>query len=136
MTNNSKDFSGELVFTASRSSGPGGQNVNKVSTKVEVRFHIGRSTLLNDEEKERVRTILQNKINSEDELIVVAQSERTQLKNKQKAIEKFNALINKAITPPKKRKPTKPSPESKAKRLDEKKAQGEKKSSRKAIDID
>jgi ribosome-associated protein len=136
MTNNPKDFSGELVFTASRSSGPGGQNVNKVSTKVEVRFHVESSNLLSPEEKEFVLVVLAKKISSEGYLIVVSQSERSQLQNREKAVEKLNALINKAITPAKKRKPTRPSAESKARRLEAKKVQAEKKSSRKAIDID
>ena len=133
MNNSDRGFISELTFTASRSSGPGGQNVNKVDTKVELRFNIGESKLLSDEEKDLIRAKLKKKINSEDELIIVSQTERTQLKNKEKAVEKFYLLIGKAITQKKKRKRTKPSEESKEKRLDEKKLISGKKESRKTI---
>jgi ribosome-associated protein len=126
-----RDFSREFVFTASRSSGPGGQNVNKVSTKVELRFDVYHSDLLSEEEKEILRIRLQKKISAEGFLIIVSQSERTQLKNKEKTIEKFNTLIWKALTPVKKRRPTRPSAASKEKRIVAKKMQGEKKARRK-----
>jgi len=74
----SRDFSNEIVFTASRSSGPGGQNVNKVNTKVELRFKINESNLLSEEEKLLLFQNLPTKINNDGELIVVSQSERTQ----------------------------------------------------------
>ena len=130
-----RDLNTELTFTASRSSGPGGQNVNKVNTKVELRFNIGESKLLSDEEKDLIRAKLRKKINSEDELIIVSQTERSQLKNKEKAVEKFYLLIGKAITQKKKRKRTKPSEESKEKRLEEKKLISGKKESRKTIQV-
>ena len=126
-----RDFSPEFTITASRSSGPGGQNVNKVSTKVELRFSIMQSTLLTEEEKEIIQTNLSAKINSEGEIVLVSQSERSQLMNKEKAIEKFYALVNKALTPVKKRKPTKPSLAAKEKRLEEKRILSEKKERRK-----
>ncbi|MBC8488145.1 MAG: aminoacyl-tRNA hydrolase [Bacteroidetes bacterium] len=127
-------FERELVFTSSRSSGPGGQHVNKVSTKVELRFHIPNSGLLNDEEKDILLIKLKNKINSEGELIIVSQDDRSQLKNKEKAIEKFYELLQKALTPPKKRKPTKPTPASKEKRLEKKRIIADKKEKRKPPD--
>ena len=130
---NGRDFSGELVFTASRSSGPGGQNINKVSTKVELRFDIPGSNLLTDEEKERLQFLLKNKINSEGILIIVAQSERSQLKNKEKTIIKFYALLKKALAPKKERKPSKPSLDAKEKRLEEKRIVSEKKTRRKEV---
>jgi ribosome-associated protein len=126
-----RDFSKEFIFTASRSSGPGGQNVNKVSTKVELRFDVLHSDLLSEEEIEILRIRLQKKISAEGFLIIVSQSERTQLKNKEKTIEKFYNLIWKALTPVKKRKPTRPSAASKEKRIENKKMQGEKKARRK-----
>ena len=128
-------FERELVFTSSRSSGPGGQHVNKVSTKVELRFHIPNSGLLNDEEKDILLIKLKNKINSEGELIIVSQDERSQLKNKEKTIEKFYELLQKALTPPKKRKPTKPTQASKEKRLEKKRIITDKKEKRKPPEI-
>jgi ribosome-associated protein len=128
---NDRDFSNELHFTASRSSGPGGQNVNKVNTKVELRFSIPGSILLSDEEKELILEKLKKKINSEGELIIVSQAERSQLKNKVKAVEKFYTLLARALTPRKKRKPTKPSQASKEERLETKRKQAEKKDRRK-----
>ena len=121
-----RGFSREFLFSASRSSGPGGQNVNKVSTKVELRFDIPHSILLTEEEKEILLTQLQKKINSEGILIIVSQSERSQLKNKEKTIEKFYTLLQKSLAPKKKRKPTKPNAVAKEKRLEEKKMNSEK----------
>ena len=126
-----RDFNGEFIFSATRSSGPGGQNVNKVSTKVELRFHIPHSIVLSEQEKEILLIRLQKKINSEGYLIIVSQSERSQLKNKRKAIEKFYILVNKALTPVKKRKPTWPTAAARKKRLEDKKMRAEKKVRRK-----
>lgn len=122
-----RDLSSEFVFNTSRSSGAGGQNVNKVNTKVELRFHIDNSKLLTDDEKKIIREKLSNRVNDEGELIIAAQTERSQLKNKEKAIEKFYTLLEKALTPRKKRKPTKPTKTSVEKRLQEKKNKSEKK---------
>jgi len=126
-----RDFSSELTFSASRSSGPGGQHVNKVSTKVELRFHVMESKLLTPEEKELILEKLAKRINQLGELVLVSQAERSQLKNKEKVIEKFYDLLTKALTLRKRRKPTKPSAASKEKRLEEKRLQGEKKERRK-----
>ena len=130
---NNRDFSCELHFSASRSSGPGGQNVNKVNTKVELRFHVASSTLLSDEEKILLIEKLVKKINSEGELILVSQTERSQMKNKEKVIEKFYSLLTRALTPRKKRKPTKPSQASKEERLEEKRMQAQKKERRRRV---
>ena len=126
-----RDFSPEFVFTTSRSSGPGGQHVNKVSTRVELRFNLTQSQLLAETVKEIIHTKLAAKINSEGEIILVSQSERSQLMNKEKVIEKFYLLIIKALTPVKKRKPTKPSQAAIEKRLEEKRIIAEKKERRK-----
>ncbi len=128
---NDRDFGPELTFTASRSSGPGGQNVNKLSTKVELRFNILQSTLLSEEEKATILEKLSTKINSYGELIVVSQSERSQLQNKEKTIERFYTLLAKALMPVKKRKPTRLPRAAKEKRLEEKRLTGEKKERRK-----
>jgi ribosome-associated protein len=125
-----RDFSGELTYSASRSGGPGGQNVNKVSTKVELRFNIPASTLLSEAEKERLLQKLANQINSAGELILVSQSERSQLKNKEKVTEKFYQLLDKALRVPKKRLRTAPTKASREKRLEGKKIQSQIKESR------
>ncbi len=124
-------FENELIFNTARSSGPGGQHVNKTSTKVELRFNIPASELLNDKEKETLLEKLKNKINKENELIIVSQSLRSQQKNKEEAIDKFYKTIAKALTASKKRIKTIPSAVSKEKRLEEKHKQSEKKERRK-----
>jgi ribosome-associated protein len=126
-----RDFTPEFTFTASRSSGPGGQNVNKVSTKIELRFNVPQSNILTPEEKEIIQTRLASKINSEGEIILTSQTERTQLKNKEKVTERFYVLLSKALAPVKKRKPTKPSQASIEKRLEQKRIRSEKKERRK-----
>jgi ribosome-associated protein len=127
------DLSHELIYTATRSSGPGGQNVNKVSTRVELRFDVVHSAGLSQEAKATILEKLAGKITREGFLILVSQSERTQLQNRLKATEKFYTLLNKALTPRKKRKPTRPSPAAKEKRLDEKRVRSEKKTLRKPV---
>jgi ribosome-associated protein len=122
---------GELKFSTSRSSGPGGQNVNKVNTKVELRFDVNESPSLSASEKELIITILRNRINNEGELLIISQSERTQLQNKQKAEDIFYNLVAKALIPKKPRKATRPTLASKAKRLEVKKRRSAIKSLRK-----
>ncbi len=127
-----RDFTVELHFSASRSSGPGGQHVNKVSTKMELRFHVASSVLLSDDEKELITEKLANRINVAGELVLVSQSERSQLQNKEKVTQKFYDLIARALTPRKKRTPTRPSRASKEERLEIKRQQSEKKERRKS----
>ncbi len=127
----SDEFDTELQFAFSRSSGPGGQHVNKVNTKVELRFNINQSKLLDFLQKEILWKKLKNTLTQDGDLLVISQKTRSQLKNKEIAIEKFYKLLNDALKPIKKRKPTKPSKSAKEKRLKDKKALSEKKSRRK-----
>ncbi|MCX6241703.1 MAG: alternative ribosome rescue aminoacyl-tRNA hydrolase ArfB [Bacteroidetes bacterium] len=131
--NEGRDFSSELIFSFSRSSGPGGQNVNKVSTKAELRFHILNSALLSQDEKTLVLNKLAKRINRAGELVLVSQSERTQLKNKEVVIEKFYSLLRRALAPRKKRKPTRPSEATREKRLEDKRIKAQQKEQRSKI---
>ena len=124
------ELDNELNFSFSRSGGPGGQHVNKVNTKVELRFAIADSLVLTEEEKAILLEKLAKQINQEGELIVIAQETRSQLKNKSKAKEKFYVIINKALKPKKKRKPTTVSRAAKEKRLKGKRELSEKKERR------
>jgi ribosome-associated protein len=130
----SRGLEKEFIFSASRSGGPGGQNVNKVSSKIELRFNILISTLFSDEEKELIVRKLKNKINKEGEFIVVSQVERSQLLNKESAIDKFYNLILKALTIQQNRTSTRPTKASKLKRLEAKKIRGYIKKLRKPTD--
>ncbi len=126
-----KQLETEMVLSATRSSGPGGQNVNKVNTQVELRFSVKNSNLFSDDEKDRIFLKLKNKINSEGELILTSQTARTQLDNKENVIEKFYELIEKALTIQKKRLKSRPTAASRLKRLESKKSQALKKHFRK-----
>ena len=117
----------ELMFTTSRSSGPGGQNVNKVNTKVTLRFDVVHSTLLSDEEKAIILKKLATKITKEGVLVLNAQGARSQLQNKEVVVELFNKLLKKAFEKKKPRKKTKPSKAAVAKRINSKKQNAEKK---------
>jgi len=130
-----RNFLAEFTFLSSRSSGPGGQNVNKVNSKVELRFNIDKSDQLSENEKEIILKKLKNRINSEGELLIAVQTDRSQLKNKELAIELFYNLITKALTPRKPRKSTTPTRASVAKRLETKKQDSEKKMLRKKPDL-
>ena len=117
----------ELVFRAVRSSGKGGQNVNKVSTKVELRFHIFDSECFSQEEKMQILSRLQNRISKEGFLVLSAETERTQLANKKQVVALFFDMLEKALIKPKKRVKTKPTRASKEKRLRDKKQLSDKK---------
>lgn len=125
-----RDFEKELQFQASRSGGAGGQNVNKVATKVELRFHVESSELLTDDEKIRIQEKLAARINNDGYLQVVCQTERSQLQNKALCVERFKELLRQALTTQKKRKATKPTRASVKQRLENKKRQSQKKADR------
>ncbi len=124
-------FDSEFSFKTSRSSGSGGQNVNKVSTKVELDFDVVNSTLLSPEQKEVILNKLGNRITKDGILQIIVQAERSQLGNKEIAVKKFYELLNKCFVVVKKRKATKPSKGAKEKRLSTKKRDSEIKKSRK-----
>ncbi|MCT4591732.1 MAG: alternative ribosome rescue aminoacyl-tRNA hydrolase ArfB [Carboxylicivirga sp.] len=125
-----KIFINELDISASRSSGPGGQNVNKVNTKVTVRFNIMASEILNQYEKELIIHRLKGQLTSKYELIVSNQQYRSQLQNKLAAIEQVYLILRKALQPIKKRIKTKRTKASVEKRLSNKKIQSLKKANR------
>jgi ribosome-associated protein len=117
----------ELEFRASRSGGPGGQHVNKVNTCIELRFNIPESKVLSGEEKEQLLRFYRSRITELGELIIISQSYRSQLMNKQDAWERFSRLLIQAFIPKRERKPTRPTRSSVKKRLESKKRQSEKK---------
>ncbi len=125
-----RDFTKEFEFKTSRSGGPGGQNVNKVSSKVELRFKVDTSELLTEEEKEIIREKLPNYITNEGYLQLVCQIERSQLSNKEICIQKFYDLLRKAFTKQKIRKATRPSKAARQERLTGKKKLSDKKANR------
>ncbi len=135
MAINETKLKAELKFRTSRSSGPGGQSVNKVSTKVELMFDVWNSNVLSIEQKEIVLKKLKNRINSEGTLQLFSEETRSQLKNKKLVIERFLQLLEEALKPIKKRKPTKPSKTSKEKRLKSKKIKSDKKDLRKPPEV-
>ena len=124
------DFKNEVKYTAVRSSGPGGQNVNKVNTKVTIYLNIDHSQTLTPSQKILIIDKLKSKINQEGILILHCDTTRSQIKNKEIALANLNSIINKALKPAKKRISTKPTKASKLKRLQNKKFLSDKKANR------
>ncbi|MFP4288469.1 MAG: alternative ribosome rescue aminoacyl-tRNA hydrolase ArfB [Bacteroidota bacterium] len=125
----------ELTFNASRSSGAGGQHVNKVSSRVELRFCIPESETLSYEQKEVLLEKLSNRLTKDQCLIITSEKTRSQHKNRKDCIDKFRTLIIQSLTPPKKRISTKPSFRSRMKRKENKMRHAQKKADRKKPDV-
>jgi ribosome-associated protein len=126
----------ELTFKAIRSSGAGGQHVNKVSSKIELIFNLDASLVFNEEQKELIKSKLQNRLTKEDVLILQCDDSRSQHKNKELAIKRFLELIEKSLVVPKDRIPTKIPRAVVKKRLKSKRNLSDKKANRKKPDID
>jgi ribosome-associated protein len=125
----------ELKFRTSRSSGSGGQHVNKVNTQVELLFDVDASKVLTDDQKALIHERLGARIDQAGMLHIVSSSTRSQLRNKKIAIEQFDELISEALRPRPRRKKVKPLQADDEKRLQKKKIRSEKKALRKKIDL-
>jgi ribosome-associated protein len=126
-------FLSEITFQTSRSSGPGGQNVNKVESRVELRWHLQQSQVLTSIQKELILEKIASQLTAEGYLLVVAQDDRSQLRNKEIALARFHELLQKSLRRPKPRRATRPSAGAVRQRLEGKKRQGEKKANRRKL---
>ncbi|MDR3693303.1 alternative ribosome rescue aminoacyl-tRNA hydrolase ArfB [Mucilaginibacter sp.] len=120
----------EITYKTSRSGGKGGQNVNKVSSKVELLFSVDNSALFSDGEKELINLKLQSRFNKDGLIQVICDEERSQYLNKEKAVERLVLLLTRALHQPKIRKATKVSKAAKMARLDKKRLNSVKKENR------
>lgn len=126
----------EIIFRTSRSGGKGGQNVNKVSSKVELVYDISASYSLSESQKEKLLAKLAHKLDSEGMLHVVSQTSRSQTENKKIAVEKLMTLLQNGLKERKKRVPTKPKKSATEKRITSKKKVGETKRLRSSKDLE
>ena len=127
-------FLPEITFQTSRSSGPGGQNVNKVESRVELRWHLMESQVLTDAQKALILEKLANQLTADGLLLITAQDDRSQYRNKEIVLARFHELLLKSLRRPKPRKATKPNRSAVRKRLEGKKIQSEKKANRRRLE--
>jgi ribosome-associated protein len=132
---NKEQLISELQFKAIRSSGPGGQHVNKVSSKIELSYNLEKTTALNDEEKLLITTKLANRINKDNILILQCDESRSQIKNKGLVVKRLIVLLEAALVVPKARKKLKPSKAMRETRLNNKRHQSLKKESRRRPEL-
>ena len=123
----------ELVFQASRSGGPGGQNVNKVETRVTLLFDVAGSPSLDETQRARLRERLARRISASGVLRVTSQKHRSQARNREEAVARFVELLRAALAEQAERRPTRPRRAARERRLAEKRRQGERKRGR-AVD--
>lgn len=124
----------DLSWTASRASGPGGQNVNKLATKVTLRFDLPGSTALSSSQKRRLAGLARGRLDADGQVVIRAQAERSQRQNLQQAREGLRTLVKQALKAPKRRLSTKPTRASKRRRLDAKRHAGDKKRLRRPVE--
>jgi ribosome-associated protein len=127
-------FLPEITYQTSRASGPGGQNVNKVESRVELRWNLPTSQVLSDVQKQLILEKLANQLTATGDLLVVAQDDRSQLRNKEIALARFRELLQKSLRRPKPRRATRPSAGAVRQRLEGKKRQSDKKANRRRLD--
>ncbi len=125
---------GEVRYAYARSGGPGGQAVNKVATKAQLRVRVGAIRGLSDAARGRLRRLAGRRLTDDDEVLVQADTHRSQLDNRAACLERLRDLVRRAVSPPKPRKKTRPSRAAKQKRLDVKKRRGELKKRRRDVD--
>ncbi len=124
----------ELQFRAGPAGGPGGQHVNRASTRVEVRWDVASSPSISDSQRQTLLEKLASRIDSRGILRVTADERRSQMQNREMAVERLNTLVRRALEKPKPRKKTKPTPAAREKRLAEKRRHSERKRDRRVVD--